>query len=31
MMNQDVVDLFNRVQNGTPIVVLGPAAVAAAY
>jgi lipoprotein-anchoring transpeptidase ErfK/SrfK len=31
MMNQDVVDLFNRVQNGTPIVVLGPATVAAAY
>jgi lipoprotein-anchoring transpeptidase ErfK/SrfK len=28
MINQDVIDLYNRVQNGTPIVVLGPAAVA---
>ena len=31
MLNQDVIDLFNRVQNGTPILVLGNAAVAAAY
>ncbi|WP_312418855.1 L,D-transpeptidase [Shinella sp.] len=30
MINQDVVDLFNRVQSGTPIVVLGAAAPAMA-
>jgi lipoprotein-anchoring transpeptidase ErfK/SrfK len=28
MINQDVVDLYNRVQSGTPIVVLGAAAPA---
>jgi lipoprotein-anchoring transpeptidase ErfK/SrfK len=30
MLNQDVIDLYDRVQNGTPILVLGTAAVAAA-
>ncbi|UNK37513.1 L,D-transpeptidase [Shinella sp. H4-D48] len=30
MINQDVVDLFNRVQSGTPIVVLGAAPAMAA-